>query len=261
MPTLLVRDVLWRVSDLLQDTSPQFGRYPEAKLVRYLNDGQVSVVKFIPTAGARNDAIRLVPGTAQSIETIQPADCKPLTGLAPSAAVRGVMLQKVMHNMGADGLTAGRAIRLVDQDAIDSQDRDWHSKASSPVTSYVFDPRDPLVFYVNPGVPASGWWVRASYAALPSVIPAGGAPGAETYGNAGSSTTTISIPDEYADELVNYTCARALMEESSFADKGSAAAFAALFMGAVNAKVLALTGKNPNLQRLPLVANPDGQAS
>ena len=68
--TVLVRDLIRRVSVLLQDTAPQFERWPEQELVDWLNDAQVAITKFLPAACARVDAIRLKPGTRQSIETI-----------------------------------------------------------------------------------------------------------------------------------------------------------------------------------------------
>jgi len=61
---------------------------------------------------------------------------------------------------------------------------------------------------------------------------------------------------------VNYTCARAFMKDAQFANNGPAAAnYTSLFAGSLNAKVTALTGNNPNLQRLPFAPEPIGAAS
>jgi hypothetical protein len=257
----LVRDVLWRVSDLLQDVKPQYARYPERSLVRWLNDAQVAVVKYLPTAGARNDILRLRAGTLQSIESIQLADLKPLTGLAPTQVVKGTTLFRVRRNQGADGLSTGRTIKLVDGDELEAFTPDWHTSSKAIIKEYVYDPRNPLVFYVNPGVPPTGWWALVEYAALPDPIAAGGAPGSELYALTGANVTTVGLPDENLDELVNYVCARALMQESNVANDASAATFVKLFTDALDNKRQQLTGSNPNLQRLPFAGTPDGQAS
>ena len=54
--TVLLKDVLWGISDLLQDTSPQFTKWPERNLVRSHSDGQMAVDKYLPLAGPRVDA-------------------------------------------------------------------------------------------------------------------------------------------------------------------------------------------------------------
>jgi hypothetical protein len=78
----------------------------------------------------------------------------------------------------------------------------------------------------------------------------------------GVSTTKISVNDEHIDDLVNYVCARAFMKNATFSANGPAAAnYTALFTGSLNAKVTALTGNNPNLQRLPFAPEPIGAAS
>ena len=89
-----------------------------------------------------------------------------------------------------------------------------------------------------------------------------GVPGAELYKYDGASAVKISIADEYIDDLVNYVCARAFMKNAQFAGNGpNAGAYANMFIGSLNAKVTAVTGNNPNLQRLPFAPEPVGAAS
>ena len=77
-----------------------------------------------------------------------------------------------------------------------------------------------------------------------------------------SSTTKISVNDEHIDDLVNYVVARAYMNNANFAgNDNKAAQFVAQFTSSLNAKVIALTGNNPNLQRLPLAPEPIAAAS
>jgi hypothetical protein len=51
------------------------------------------------------------------------------------------------------------------------------------------------------------------------------------------------------------------MKEAEFGDPAKAVAYTQMFTGSLNAKVAAITGVNPNLQRLPLAVEPLGAAS
>ncbi len=262
--TILVRECLRRVSKLLQDISPQFIKYPEQEAVDALNDAHLAISKFLPSASSRNDAIKLKPGTLQSIESIAAGDCKPGDGSTPAVAILGVQLLGISRNMGADGLTPGRVVRIIDQDMLDLQDPDWHasSRAKTAVQCFTFNPQLPLYFSVTPPVHAStAVWVQAQYNAQPLRIPNTGTPSAELYLADGASTATIQLRDEFIDDLVNYVVARANMKEADWADNNKASYFTNLFLGSLNAKVQVATGHNPNLKRLPFAPEPVGAAS
>ena len=263
--TILVKDAIWRISVLLQDVSPQFARWPEKEIVNYLNDAHLAITKLLPAASSRIDAIKLSPGTRQSIETIAAANCKPGDGSVPAVPVLGTQVLDVIRNMGADGLTPGNAIRLLSdgREVMDSQTPGWHAITGAAVTGYMYDPRMPRYFYITPGAPVSpAMWAEVAFTAQPIAIPNTGTAGAELYLAGGASVTKISVADEHIDDLVNYACARAYMKNATFAANGPAAAnYTALFTGSLNAKVTALTGNNPNLQRLPFAPEPIGAAS
>lgn len=260
--TVLVRDALWRVSDLLQDTTPQFQRAPERGLVRWLNDGAAIIAKFLPSACSRIDSVKLKAGNQQSIAVIAAADCLPGDGSSPSVPIYGTQVLNLLCNMGANGLTPGDAIRVLDRRLQDTQVRDWHTRTGLIVRGYLSDPLTPRYFHITPGVPAGGSvWVRMSYTARPLQVPAGGAPGSAVYGYEGASTAVIPIDDEYLDDLVNYVVARENMRETEWSDADKATYFEGLFVQSINAKVTTLTGANPNLKRLPLATAPVGAAS
>jgi hypothetical protein len=247
----LVKDVLYRVSAQLHDISPQFTRWTQRELVSWLNDGQKAIAKYLPSSCARVDAVKLTPGTKQSIESIAQASILPGDGSSPSL-VMGHYLQSVVRNMGANGSTPGRAIRVADREILDVNSPDWHSQTANTVSQFIFDPRTPKVFYVSPGVPVSpAVWVEISYLANPVEVNTSG-----SYGMDGSDTTKISVDDKYTDDLVNYILARAYMKDAEFATNGNqAGAHAQMFTGSINAQVVALTGVNPNLRSLPLNPN------
>lgn len=259
--TVLVKDVLWRVAVLLQDVTPQYQRWPEHELVDWLNDAQVAITKFLPAACSRVDAVKLKPGTRQSIEVIAAADCKPGDGSTPLVPIYGTQVLDAIRNMGADGLTPGLAIRVVDRDILDTQNPTWHTDIKTVVRSFMYDPRMPRYFYVTPGVHASTpVWVEIAYTAQPIKIANTGTVGSELYALTGGSTLPISIADEHIDDLVNYVVARANMKPVDWADGNKASAFTAMFTGSLNAKVTAITGNNPNLTRLPFAPEPIGAA-
>lgn len=263
--TILVREALRRVSVLLQDIRPtQFVKYPESEAVDALNDAHLAIAKFLPGAASRVDAVRLVPGTLQSIESIPSAFVRPGDGSTPAVPVIGINLLGLRNNMGADGQTPGRVIRVIDADTQDLQDGDWHlaSRASTTILGYTYDPLTPLYFHVTPPVHASTQvWVRMAYNAQPLRIPNTGTPGSELYLASGSSTATIQVRDEFIDDLVNYVVARANMKDVEWADGNKAQFFQSLFLGSLNSKVQAVSGSNPNLKRLPLMPEPMAAAS
>lgn len=255
MPSTLVKDALFRVSTQLQDIAPQFVRWNERELITWLNDGQKAIAKYLPASCTRIDTIRLRPGTRQSIELIPVDKIKPGDD-SPPAPVFGNYLNSVVRNMGADGVTPGRAIRIVSSEVLDSQNPDWHtSVGTGRVDQFVFDPRAPKNFYVTPAIGTTPTWVEVSYLANPVEIINTGTPTAPLYGADSISTAVISVDDKYIDDLVNYILARAYMKDANFANsQPNAATYSAMFTGSLNAQVQALTGNNPNLAALPFSA-------
>jgi hypothetical protein len=251
--TILVKDLVWRIAVLLQDTAPQFQRWPERELIHWLNDAQRAIAKYLPMSNSRVDAVKLAAGTRQSIDTIPQANIVPGDGVALSGPVYGVQLLNPRRNMGANGSTPGRAVRMVERDTLDSQDPDWHTRTGSAVSSVIYDPQTPKFFYVTPGV-TGDVWLEIAYAAKPLVIPNTAAQGSEAYLVTGDSTVTIGLDDEYADDLVDYVVARANMKDFKHADPVKHKMHKDAFIASLNAKVAAVTGNSPNITTLPGVS-------
>lgn len=253
MGQTLVKEVLYRASILLQDASPQFVRWPEREMVAWLNDAQRAISKYLPSSCSRIDAIKLSPGTRQSIASILAANIKPGDG-STAANVTGAALLDVVRNMGMDGVTPGRSIRVVSREVMDSQTPDWHTNTGAvTIDQFMFDPRVPKAFYVSPPVHATTpVWVEAAYMADPVQIAWSGV---ATYGMDGSSTAMISVDDKHIDDLVNYIVARAYSKDAEFAaNQNLATNYTQLFLTSLNAQATALTGVNPNLSALPMNA-------
>lgn len=251
----LVKDFLFRTSTQLLDLAPQFERWGETELVDAVNDGQRVIAKLLPHTCSRVDTVRLVPGTRQGIALIRAADILPGDGSAAVDAY-GQMLLGVHRNMGGDGRTPGSTLRIVDRDVLDSTQPDWHTKAGTP-REYTYDPRTPKVFYVSPGVPATGnTWVEISFVADPTPVPNTGG----LFAKSGNSTIKLSIDDRNVDDLFYYVMARANLKEAEYGGNANlAASYTQLFVNSMNGQVAAVTGVNPNLKNLPM--NPGAPAS
>lgn len=252
MPSTKVVDALFRVSTQLQDIAPQFTRWQEKELVTWLNDGQRAIAKYLPASCTRVDAIKLKAGTKQSIELLAAADVLPGDG-SLAKSVYGNYLNDVVRNMGADGMTPGRAVRVVSREVLDSQNPDWHTIVGvGRVEQFVFDPRSPKIFYVTPAIAATPTWVEVSYLANPAEIPNTGTKAAPLYGAESKNPAVISVDDKYIDDLVNYILARAYMKDADFASsQPNAVAYSSMFTSSLNSQVQAVTGNNPNLAALP----------
>lgn len=252
--TILVKQALWRVSQQLLDTDPQFEHWEQIELVDHLNDTASLICALVPLANSRVDAIKLRQGTRQSIATIAAADCKPGDGSTPTTPIYGLQVIAPRRNMGGNGMTPGNAIRVVERDMMDALVPDWHTKTGSRVRSVVYDPQDPHTFYVSPGVPGTpNVWIELAYSAQPSKVPN---VGTEDYSLAGTNTTVIPVDDEYIDALVNGILARANMKDTTYASRPKVAEHNELFLATLRGKIQAITGTDPNLTTLPGVSQP-----
>ena len=154
--TLTGTNLLSRIKDTLQDTTSV--RWPEAELLRYINDAQREIVNFRPESSAKTANVQLVTGTKQALPT------------------DGLRLIKVTRNMSdaSGGATGKRAIRIVNVDILNTQEPDWNDPTVSGdaahgtvVKHYIFDEDDPRNFYVYPGVSGNAY-VEVVYSASPT---------------------------------------------------------------------------------------------
>jgi hypothetical protein len=182
MGTILASAILSRAATIIQDETNT--RWPEAELLKWLNDGQREIVLLKPDSYAQNEAMELVVGTKQSI---------------PAA---GLSLIDVVRNMGVDGETPGRAIRLIKRKILDEQVPDWHSEeADNEVKHFTFDDRDPKRFYVYP--PSDGTTeVEVVYASSPADV---------------IITDPVTLDDIYSNALLDYVLYRAYQKDADYA--------------------------------------------
>ena len=200
--TLTGANILARIKDILQDTTSV--RWPEAELLRYINDAQREIVNYRPESSATTANIQLVAGTKQSL---------------PSGGLR---LIKVTRNMSdtSGGATGKRAIRIVNVDLLNTQEPDWNDPTVSgdaahgtTVKHYIFDEDDPKNFYVYPGVSGNAY-VEIVYSDSPTDL--------------GNTSAVISVDDIYANAIMDYVLFRAYQKDSEYAGNAQRAHLCAL---------------------------------
>ncbi len=218
-----VNSVIDRVQTVLQDTTGV--RWPVvAELVLWVNDAQREIALLKPDASAANNTITLVPGTKQTIPT------------------DGNRLLKAVRNMSAaSGGDGKRAVRLVDREVLDAQTPDWHdpdvggdATHGSLVKHYLYDESNPRNFYVYPGVDGNAF-LEIIYSANPSTVASGG---------------NLSIPDIFANAVLNYVLYMAYMKDAEFAGNSQrASSHYQLFTSAITGKGQIDAVTNPNVER------------
>lgn len=193
--TTAAQSIIRRVVETLQDTTSV--RWPVAELVRYLNDGQREVVLYRPDSMVTNATVTLTAGAKQAL---------------PS---NGSKLIDVIRNSAGNK----RSVRMTARNILDTQTPSWYNLTGvTEILHYMYDPRDPKVFYVYPPAAASGASVDLVYSAYPSDItePADGAVFSAVTGN-------ISLPDIYANILADYIMYRAYTKDTEYAGNAARA--------------------------------------
>ena len=185
-------NLLSRIKDILQDTTSV--RWPEAELLRYVNDAQREIVNYRPESSATTANVQLVTGTKQTL---------------PSGGLR---LIKVTRNMSdtSGGATGKRAIRIVNVDILNTQEPNWHDASAATgdaahgtnVKHYIFDEDDPKNYYVYPGV-AGNAYVEIVYSNSPTDL--------------ANTSAVISVDDIYANAIMDYVLFRAYQKDSEYA--------------------------------------------
>ena len=225
--TISAASIIHRATDLLQDQTSV--RWPANELVRWLNDAQRAIVKVRPDAMNTTATMTLVAGSRQDLDN---------ASLTPIPA----KLIEITRNMAATS-TKG-AVRLVPRQILDAQTPGWHNLSGSVnILHYVFDPRDPKTFYVYPPATTSAQ-LEVMYSAYPTDIvePADGALHTAVVGN-------ISLPDIYADDVLNYVMARSYLKDSEYAGNSErAAGYLAMITASLGAEIAATLAVQPKMK-------------
>ena len=218
-----VQSVIDRAQTVLQDTTGV--RWPViAELVLWINDAQREIALLKPDASATNATVTLATGTKQDI---------------PSGGNR---LLKVVRNMSAASSGTGkRAVRLVDREVLDAQTPDWHDPTvtgdaahTTIVKHYIYDESNPRNFYVYPGVAGSSY-VEIIYSSNHATV---------------DQNANLSIPDIFANAVMNYVLYMAYMKDAEYAGNAQrASSHFQIFTTSVTGKGQIDAITNPNIER------------
>ncbi|MCK9597402.1 MAG: hypothetical protein M0R06_00100 [Sphaerochaeta sp.] len=182
MGTILCQDIVDAAEVLLYDTGN--AKWTEAGHFTWLKDGQRFCALIKPDISIQTSAIIQVAGVKQSIS--------------------GSHLIAVTRNMGTDGTTPGKGVNLVSMADMNRLNPDWTTDTASAIVDfYMYDPKNPNVYYVSPPQPATGFGYLEIIQAISPTDPA-------AIGNA------ITIDDIYAPVLINYICHRAYLMDAPF---------------------------------------------
>jgi hypothetical protein len=252
--TTLVKDFIWRVCQSMNDYDPQYVTWPETEIVQAINDGQNAILKFVPTACTRVDAIKLAQKCLQSIDAIPQANIVPSDGSAvPAAGIKGRQLLSLDCNMTTNGTIEGAIVRITDRYDLDVSDPLWQTRTGTTVREYAYNAVDPKHFRVSPTPAGANQWVRLTYTAYPARIPDGGAPGSQIYFFGSVTATLLSIDDANVDDLFWYVTSRLNMKDDAKSKPQWVSMAQNNFAASINAQVEALKGLNPNIKHLPMV--------
>ncbi len=208
-----------RVAEILQDTTSV--TWTSAQLIEWLNDAIRALVLVRPDASAITSAMQLAAGTKQVL------------------AAGELRLIRVVRNMGSNGTTPGRVIRLGDMMALDAFNPDWHTETAAVVVKeYMFDEARPDEFWVTPPVHATtAVWVEAVRSVLPTAVTAAG--------------DTIPVDDIYSPALIEWCCYRAFSRDSENTPNWQRAArHYASFFNLLQVKMKSDVAINPRVREL-----------
>lgn len=189
-------------------------RWTRSELLSWLNDGMRQIVLIQPSASSTTVSKQLVAGTRQTLPT------------------GGWLLLQMYRNMGTNGTTPGRAIRIVSRELLDNFNPNWHTAtAAAEVRNYIYDIQDQTVFYVYP--PNTGTqYVELNYSAQPTDLT--------------SETDVIPIFDIFQSALVDYILYRACSKDAEYAPGlALAQGYLATFVAAVGGKAQTETTNDP----------------
>jgi hypothetical protein len=211
--------ILTRVRTQLIDELDQ-KRWTDEELLRWLSDGQRTLVALDPALGEVTTGLKLAVGAKQA--------------LPPNA----FMLLDIKNNLGSDGATPGRAVTVISRENLDRVDPDWHASRRSDITfHYIYDPKQPKTFYVYP--PSTGVaYLDISAAFTPPDFVA--------------MTDEMLVPDLYQTALFDYVMFRAHQKDTDYAGgNDKAQMYLQLFQMFTGATTEAVLAESPNKQLGP----------
>ncbi len=148
----MVQKIVERIKTALRDSSGD--SWPTPAIIQAIYDAELAIVGFRPDASVIDVDFSCVTGSRQSIHSMDPKPNR---------------LLEVKYNRYTD--IDGRSVDRRSRSDLNAINPNWMASGGSTIVrEYVFDDREPLLFYVNP--PAGiGTKLRISYSAIPTHYP------------------------------------------------------------------------------------------
>lgn len=202
--------------------------------LRSLNSGQLLISILKPDSSVTTDSYKMVTGTRQTLPTGTSAYQNPAAVTLPA----GTKLVKVVMNTGTTGIVPGRAPALVDMDLLAATNPLWTmAAASAQAKQYMYDPRDPKVFWVSPPQPATNQgYLQVIYNSIPGKI--------LSYAPA----EAIALPDEYEAPLLYWLLFKAYSRDADSTHANAALQYYDAFLQSLHLTSQIKAAEDPNVK-------------
>ncbi len=211
------RKIVADAHTVLQD--PAGVRWSAGELVGYLNDGQLQLSIARPDEVTQSFEFPLASGARQTL----PATAR--------------LLVDVPRNVGG----RQKALRATDRTYLEAIVPEWQSVAgTTEFVHFIYDMREPRVFFVYPPAKATGAAVVLTCAMYPATVATPSGP------TAADVTGDIGVSDQWTSALLSYVLYRAFSKDAEYAANASlAASHLALFNAATGAQLQAAAAVAP----------------
>jgi hypothetical protein len=187
---MIVQEIIDEVSGQLNDID--LITWDLSSHLEYINAAMEAIVNIRPDAYSIVTTMQMTSGAKQSL---------------PTSALR---LLGVKRNMGADGVTPGRAIHAVDEESLDLFEFNWsNATEEAAVKNFTYDERMPNTFYVDPPSDGTGW-IEIAISRVPTSVTVVG--------------DTLVLKDIYRNQIIQWCMYRAYSIEVDSASSRSRAA-------------------------------------
>lgn len=202
MGTILASAIIQRAATILFDINGV--EWSQTELLEWLNDAQRVICTAIPSAGNVTAVMPLVAGAYQALPT------------------GGRSLIGIYCNMGVNGTTPGRGVRLVSKKLMDAFNPLWQSATHvTVVQNFMLDEMNRDNFWVSPPSDGTGH-IQVNYLAPPTDV--------------ATLATAISISDTYEPLLLDYLLYRAASKRVDYAPTERAGGYWTAFMDGLAAQ-------------------------
>jgi len=196
--TILAQTIIDRAEATLLDSTNVL--WSAAELLDYLNAGVAAIAASKPDVSVTTTNVTLTSGTPkQSL----PAD--------------GIQLLDVIRNTSAPYT----AIRQIERNHLNHIDVDWANTTGSAVKHFVYDKRNPKIFWVYP-TPSTGFQIEIVYASVPTRLTL--------------VSQNIPVDDIYENALYFFVLALAYAKNAKRGDLFKAQAYFSAFANSIGVR-------------------------